>query len=193
MGRKRSAANADGELLDPDEQAPVPARARRPHGGDRDPREVLGTGVVDDPPAIPETPKRSLEDLSSRYARALVAFAREPNQIAKALAEVYGITVQEAGDRMVELHEKIRGAVRTNMNVGDMIERHDVSIEVRIARTREMVFSADDRTAIRAIEMLNDMDATAKSKRIGNTWETFVRRAREKAALKMAEKRKKAS
>lgn len=178
MARKRSPADTDDPIDEP--RLALPPRVHKNSTSQQDPREPLSTGVVDEDEHQPAIPRRRAEDLFSKYARNLVA---HKGDVILALAATYDITPDEAEIRMVELHEQARGASRANTSISDMIERHDLSAEVRLARTREMVFGDDPRVALRAIEVLNDMDATAKSRRIGNTWETFVRKVRERAAI----------
>jgi hypothetical protein len=80
------------------------------------------------------------------------------------------------------LHNVASGASRANTNVVDLFERHDLTFETRLARLREMFFSDNPGVALKAIEMITDMDATSKSKRMGSTWEDFVAKARAKSA-----------
>lgn len=185
MSRKRSGAKTEADILEP-EQAQLPARARK-NPSAPDPREPLSIGAVREEQALlpPEVPRRKAEDIASRYARALMA---NQGDVVKALAIVFGVSEDEATQRMVELHEQARGATRANTSVGDMIERHDLSIEMRVARMRQIVYGVNDAAALKAIDVLNEMDASSKTKRIGTTWEALVKRVRDKAAAGLAKK-----
>jgi hypothetical protein len=195
MARKRSAAKTEeGQKDAASLTLSLPVRRPGPKTSDRDPREPLQSGAIEDadqqevlPPEAPQS-RRTAEDLATRYARSLIAnkHLAPDEQIVAALTDVFGVSPLEAQARMVELHERARGATRANTSIGDMFERHDLTVEVRLARLREMLFSTDPRVAIRAIEQLNEMDATSKSKRIGTTWETFARKARERARERLA-------
>lgn len=162
----------------------------KPHKNTRDPREPLSTGgFEDEAPALTgkatkidvALEKRSSENLATFYARALIAYNGD---VVKSLATVFGVTEGEAELNMVELHEKARSSSRANTSISDMFERHDLTPEIRFAKLREMMFSPQPAVALKAIDMLNDQDATAKAKRIGSTWESFVSRVRAGAGPK---------
>lgn len=180
VARKRSEARSEDTADAP--VATLPPRTRK-GVADEDPRQALAIGVVEDAPHVPQ---HTATELFTRYARALVA---NQGDIILALMNVFDIGREEATTRMVELHERCRGASRANTSVGDMIERHDVTVETRVALLRRMAFGADERLAIRAIETLNEMDATAKSRRIGTTWESLVKKVRDRAALALETKK----
>jgi len=192
VARKRPATRKEEDLLDRPvggvgELVPGPRR----HRPARDPREPLPVGVIEEEPvaltgvATKIDPvameKRSSENIATFYARALVAYEGD---VAKALATVFGISREEAELNMVELHERARSSSRANTSVSDMFERHDLTSEVRLAKLREMLFSPTPAVALKAIDMLGDLDATSKAKRMGTTWESFVQRVRAGAGPK---------
>jgi hypothetical protein len=179
MARKRSAAKGEADMLDPQAQQLAIPGAHGRHDA-RDPREPLPTGVAnhDDVPrlqTVEASDARLSKDLATVYARNLIAF---DGDVIRALAATFGVSEDEATARMRELHERARGASRATTSIGEMFERHDVTSEVRIAKLREMMFSPQPAAALKAIDVLNDLDATQKAKRIGTTWETFVTRVR---------------
>jgi hypothetical protein len=137
-------------------------------------------------PAAPEkpvegevlAPESSDRELSSRYARNLIA---NSGDVVKALAATFSVDVDEAERRMVELHDRARKAQRAATTITEVFERHDVGIEVRVAAMREALFDAKPEMRMAAVRLLNDMDVTSKQKRMGTTWEEFVARARAKS------------
>ena len=166
------------ELL---EQVPLTPRKPRQQA---DPTASLPVGTITgeaSPMPAPKTERRNAEDISTRYARALVAYNGD---IAKALAKTFNIPEDEAAMNMVELHDRARGASRVNSNMVDMMERHDLTIEVRLAKLREHQFSPVPAVSLKAIEAISELDASAKSRRTGTTWEAFVSRVRQGAGPK---------
>jgi hypothetical protein len=162
------------------EQVPLP---KKHHTSTLDPREPMNVGVtgVASPISADKNEKRTAEDLSTKYARALVAYN---GNIEKALAKVFNISEEDALMNMAELHNKARASSRINANATDMMERHDLTSEVRMAKLREHMFSPIPAVSLKAIDAISELDATAKAKRIGTSWETFVARVRAGAGPK---------
>jgi hypothetical protein len=185
MARKRQ--TPQDELL---EEAPVLVHRHRKHDTS-DPREPLPEGTTTgEVVRMDANDKQTAENLASAYARALVAY---DGNIEKALAKVFKITEEEALNNMVELHDRARGASRVNTNMTDMMERHDLTTETRLAKLREHMFSPIPAVSLKAIDAITELDSTAKSKRIGTTWETFVARVRQGAGPKAQQQRALAS
>ena len=182
MARKRSATKEEFDF-----NVPVPAPKK--HGTARDPREPLPSGHTDADgeaqnddlekhqevlPPIPGENKKA-ENVATTYAKALIA---QQGDVVGALANVFDVTKEYALANMIALHERARGASRANNSMSDMIERHDLTTEIRLAKLREMLFSDAPAVSLKAMDMIGEMDATAKSKRIGTSWESFVVRVR---------------
>jgi hypothetical protein len=191
MARSRSKAKTEADLLDESPTLSLPGRVRK--ADDRDPREPLEVGNVEDAATVEAaTPpdSRSAKNLSTIYARNLVATGGD---VIKSLAITFAISEDEASDRFMELHQQARGASRSNLSIGDMLERHDLTTEVRLAKLREAVFHPDPRVSLKAVEMVGELDATSKSKRIGTTWESFVQRVRAGAGPRAMETARKSA
>jgi len=180
MPRRRSAAHVEDEVAEPNLPVALP-RSRHTAGVDRDPREPLVDGAVEtleDQRRLARPEEQRAQDLSTIYARNLVA---NRGDVVHALMATFEVPEKEALARMEELHSIARGSSRSNTNAADIIERHDLTLEVRLAKIRELLFSPNPGVALKAIELANEMDATSKTKRFGTTWEDFIRKARENA------------
>jgi hypothetical protein len=166
------------ELAD---EVAIPLKHKRHDNSD--PREPLPVGTTTgEATKLPSKgEKRTAEDLSSRYARNLIAY---DGDLEKALSKTFGISEEEAALNLAELHDRARGASRVNTNMVDMMERHDLTIEPRLAKLREHMFSPIPAVSLKAIDAITELDATAKSRRIGTSWETFVARVRAGAGPK---------
>jgi hypothetical protein len=195
MARKRSAVKDEYNF-----NVPVPALKK--HGTTRDPREPISAGHTDADgeaehvelikhqevlPPVPGDNKKA-ENISTIYAKALVA---QQGDVVGALSNVFDVSRDYALANMVALHERARGASRANNSMSDMIERHDLTTEVRLAKVREMLFHDNPAVAMKAIDLINEMDATAKSKRIGQSWESFLVRVKAGLGPKALERNRK--
>jgi len=192
MPRARSKARIEDDILDTVDGIKAPPRVAEPRerrADNSDPREPLPfgetepTGVVT---TMDEANRKTSERLFSVYARALIA---NNGDVVLALADTFGITREEAQMNMVALHERARGASRMSTSISDMLERHDMTTETRIVALRPLLFSDAPAVVLKTVDMLNEMDATAKSKRIGTTWEVLVARVRAGAGPKATAER----
>lgn len=155
-------------------------RGRPPKAENEDPRIALPSGVVLEEKHQKQTKNdRTGSDMFSVYVRNLASSRGDP---IPALAATYGISVEEATERAQELHDKIRVNSRSGMALQEMLERHDLTREVRIAILRGCLFHDNPAVQLKAIEMLEEVDMTAKAARIGSSWEDLVRMVKEKAS-----------
>jgi len=179
MARKRSAAADDDEAL------ALPA-VRKHHEG-KDPHDPLPIGVVgvDVGEAKRIDPVAASKAVLDRYARALVVSEGDP---IPALAQAFEISEEEAQSRMVELHDKIVGTSKANAADADMLERYDMTAQVRLALLRDLAFSSKEAVKLKALEMITEMDASSKVKHRGTSFEKFMEIARGKAAVAMNKK-----
>jgi hypothetical protein len=183
--KKRSAARIDEPI--PDEVS-LPALPRHRKQDDRDPREPLKIGLagIDQGEARPLNTAVDTKQLVAKYARNLTAMNGD---VALALAVTYEIPVEEAKEKMLELHDHICGASKAHTDLSDLFERFDLGTPVLLARLREMLFSPKEAVALKAIEMATEMNATSKAKRIGTTWEQLVAGVRAKAKADLLRKK----
>lgn len=181
---RQTILDPDAEQLRVDQIRPVHRGRGRPRNEDADdPREVMSIGVVQEPAKKGALSKATASgaDKATLYARGLVA---NNGNIAKALASAYNIPEEEAERRMVELHEDVRKHSRSGISLQEMLERHDLTRESRLAVLREALFSRNPGVALKAVEMLDEVDMTAKAARIGSTWDEIVRVAKDRASRK---------
>ncbi len=154
----------------------LPVVRKVPQGDPRDPLPMGATMEMQ--PQTGEVRRIDGGDASKRlldrYSRALIAHGGDP---IPALAQAFELPEAEVAPRMVELHERI-------------VERYDVTQHVQIAMLRQHLFAPDPKVSLKAIEMLREMDATSKSKRIGSSFEKFMFTARAKAAGEMLAQKK---
>lgn len=149
-----------------------------------DPRGALAVGVVISPEK--QTKKQHAElgsgaDKYTYYTRALVA---NNGDIVKALAAAYNISEEAAAKDMVKLHDDIRSHSRAGVSLQEMLEKHDLTRETRLAVMREALFSPLPAVRLKAVEMLDEVDMTAKAARVGSTWDEIVRIAKNRAMTK---------
>jgi hypothetical protein len=179
LARKRSAAKDDDEAL------ALPA-VRKHHEG-KDPHDPLPIGVV----GTEVGEAKAIESVGvskavlDRYARAIVAHQGDP---VPALAQAFEISEEQAHRRMIELHDKIVGAAKANAADADLLERYDMTAQVRLALLRDMAFSPKEAVKLKALEMITEMDASSKVKHRGTSFEKFMEIARGKAAVAMNKK-----
>ena len=167
----------------------LPAVRKVPQGDPRDPLPMGATMEMQPPTGEVrrvdggDASKRLLD----RYSRALIAHGGDP---IPALAQAFELPESEVAPRMIELHERIVGAAKANQVDADLFERYDVTQHVQIAMLRQHLFAPDAKVSLKAIEMLREMDATSKSKRIGSSFEKFMFTARAKAAGELLTQKK---
>lgn len=151
-----------------------------------DPRAPIAVGTLETPPQKPHIPDEVQIEGAQRYtlyARALVANGGQP---IPALMAAFGIEEKEAVERAIELRDEIRKYSRSGVSLQELLEKHDLTSELRIATLREMLFSTNPAVKLKAIEMIDQMDVTAKSRRIGTTWDDIVRVAKDRASRALA-------
>jgi hypothetical protein len=173
-------------VVDPNElQAGVDVRFKKRQGRPKkeeadDPRPVMVVGTVIEP-AKKIKGSNSGADKYTLYARALVA---NNGDIIEALAAAYGITRAEAEKDAIKLHEDVRSYSRSGISLQEMLEKHDLTREARLAILRDALFSPQPAVRLKAVEMIDEVDMTAKAARIGNTWDDIVRIAKDRAQRK---------
>lgn len=111
---------------------------------------------------------KHLRQRFSLYCKQLVEHGGDP---VPALAIVFDITVEEARERQVELHQEITKAVNVLSNK-ELFDMNGISKQHRIMRLREMMYSDHPAVVLKSMDMLNDMDSGNKSS--GDTWEEWA-------------------
>ena len=195
MGRKRGGSHKpDDPILDGEVSLP----AIRSHtSSNRDPREPIGVGIAGEElteqkpitgQAVRMDGALDARELQLKFARNLVAFRGDK---LPALAATFDCTIEEATRDMLMLSRRITGAAKAIPSTAEVIEDHDLGVNVRVAKLREHLHSPKEAVSMKAIDMINDMDATLRSKKQGTSWEHFAQGAREKAKQQLADKGKK--
>ena len=113
---------------------------------------------------IPEqrTPPRGRGELAAAkglyqdYAKALHRFRGDE---VSALADVLGISPEEAQEKKHELHRRITEPVSSGRSLQEIFKEMDVPKEARIYLLRMHAYSDVPAASLKAIEMLNNMDS----------------------------------
>lgn len=139
------------------------------HGTLLDPRAAMPGAVKhvggDRQAEVPATTAGDRADLRRKYFEyvhwlAHPAEVRDQGNPVPALAAVFGISLEEAERRQVELHDAMTNAVRS-MPFGETLRKKNAGVEARVARLAELMYSPDPKTALVATKLLNDMDEGA--------------------------------
>ena len=144
------------KLLDP--QAPLPGALKRV--GPRVSRETKTQTKQSDP-----------KHLRERFAAYCTALADNYGNPAQALAVVFDIPIEEAREREVELHTEITRAMQ-GVSTRELFSMNQMSKEHRMLRLRDFMYSPLPAVALKAMDMLNELDGATKSS--GDTWEEWA-------------------
>jgi hypothetical protein len=92
-----------------------------------------------------------------RYARYLDAMVEHMGDQELALADVYGIKVEDVRVRRLELQADVRqGIGKTQLS--DVLERADLNIQSRVSLLRRHAFSNNPAASLKAIDMIQDLE-----------------------------------
>lgn len=153
--------------------------------GDDDPRLPVASGAMRNVTPNAQSGEAASKDTFSRYARNLFA---QKGDLVRAIAITIGknpddpIDVAYVTEHLEELHGQIRATSRSATSVTELLEKHDLTLETRLVLLRDLLFSPVPAVQLKAMEMIGELDETAKSKRIGSKMEDIFRIARAKAA-----------
>lgn len=142
-----------GTLLDP--RAAMPGAVKRVGG---DVPTVDEHGPVGDKAEL----RRRYFEYVHHLAHPAKEYADLPveSRVAPALAQTFGITLEEAEHRQVELHDALANAARST-TFGDALRKKDVDVNARVARAADFLYSPNPKIALVALKILNDMDEGA--------------------------------
>lgn len=163
MGRRRKDANTEDlisletggghnqKLLDP--TAALPGAIKQ---------------VSNQKPLEPDALERAKEDLRRKYrlflqryrlelARSETNFDLPGNPLVRALAETFGISIEQAWDRQHDLHAQMVEASK-GVSISELMRRHGLSQEARVAILSHHANSLDPKVSLVAIKVANEMD-----------------------------------
>ncbi len=176
-------------LLEPRLMLP-PARKAHKHGHDIDPYEAA-------PGAAPVTSSRPIEraltaqdtqnrsvaqaerrERGNRYLRYLDAMVEFNGNQDMALAQVYGLQVEDAAARRIELQADVRTGLGTT-DIGEQLERNDLSLTARLALYRRHAYSPVPAASLKALEAVSELEGERAD--VGS-FESYLRTAKQQKA-----------
>jgi hypothetical protein len=161
----------DPTMLDGPPILALPSPRKKGHGHDADPYETLpGAVVMHQTTVKPLARKPTKEDAVSRaaaqhdmkvraerhtrYLDALVEFAGDQEQ---ALADVYGLTVEQVRPQRLELLADVRTGIGST-DLGEILERNALDLTARVNLLRRHAYSNTPAASLKALDMIADLD-----------------------------------
>lgn len=93
----------------------------------------------------------------TRYTRYLDELARIGGNQTMALATVYGISIEEAQERRLELQADVRTGIG-NTDVGEILQQNDLDMTARANILRKHAYSDNPAASLKAIDLANDLE-----------------------------------
>jgi hypothetical protein len=90
----------------------------------------------------------------TRYLDALVEFAGDQEQ---ALADVYGLTVEQVRPQRLELLADVRTGIGST-DLGEILERNALDLTARVNLLRRHAYSNTPAASLKALDMIADLD-----------------------------------
>ena len=165
-----------------------PVRPSRSHAHDVDPYESPAGAVpirLRSETTEPIKRKMTKEDIAARdlsrkeakmraarydrYLDAMIEFGGDREQ---AIADVYGLPVEEARLRMTDLHADVVAGIGTS-SLADVLERNDLAMAARGALLRRHAYSANPAASLKAIDMVTNLEGERGI--VTGTFEDFLR------------------
>lgn len=92
----------------------------------------------------------------------------------KALATVFGVSLEEARDRFYELHAEVRTGIGST-DIGEVLAQHGLDMSARARNLQRWMYSENPAASLKATDMANEMEGG--SGEIGS-FEFFLRTAK---------------
>jgi hypothetical protein len=180
--RQKQPTPVVGELV---EEAPlaIPAAPQhREHEHRVDPYKSL-PGAMPDASSPPKRKARAHDEGANylaeqrekveRYDHYLDNLSTYHGDIDQALAVVYGVGVDQAGDRRAELLADVQSGIGSS-SLGEIITRRDLSHTALVTLLRKWAYCGNPAASLKAIDMLRDMGEGAPSE---GSFEKYARLA----------------
>jgi hypothetical protein len=90
----------------------------------------------------------------NRYLDAMIEFAGDQEQ---ALADVYGLTVEEVRPRRLELQADVRNGLGSS-DLADVLEQNDLTMRARATLLRKHAYSLNPAASLKAIDMVTELE-----------------------------------
>jgi hypothetical protein len=107
----------------------------------------------------------------TRYLDALVEFGGDQEQ---ALADVFGMPIDEVRPQRLVLQKEVRTGL-AHTTLADELERQDLTQAARMTLLRRHAYSANPAASLKAIDMINDLEGDRADT---GTFESFLRLAK---------------
>lgn len=149
---------------------PPPRVTKHGHGHDVDPYQSLPGAVAVHTTIEPIKRKMTAGDIEARktaqlevkargerYARYLDALAEHGGDQEQALAEVYGLSVEQVRPRRLELQMDVRSGLGAT-SLSDVLEQNDLALVARANLLRKHAYSANPAASLKALDMIGELE-----------------------------------
>jgi hypothetical protein len=115
--------------------------------------------------------RREMKMRETRYKKYLDSLITYGGDQERALADIYGISLEEARARRLELQADVRTGFG-NTELADQLEANDVALAARINLLRMHAYSANPAASLKSLDMLSELEGQRSDM---GTFESFLR------------------